>query len=97
MKNIWYEVKKDFLCIKGKINKNWVDFYIFFEKFVIKYFFCENWGDLNIFFLIIVERGFKVVYFLLFCNIIKSNREIFILLDYSIMLYRIIIYKVGGI
>lgn len=50
MKNIWYEVKKDFLYIKGKINKNWVDFYIFFEKFVIKYFFCENWGDLNIFF-----------------------------------------------
>lgn len=96
MKNIWYEMKKDFLYIKGKINKNWVDFYFFFEKFVIKYLWKLGWFE-YIFFLIIVERGFKVVYFLLFCNIIKSNREIFILLDYSIMLYRIIIYKVGGI
>lgn len=59
MKNIRYETKKDFLYIKGKTNKNWADPHSLFEKFAIKHFFYENWGDLNTFFLTIVERGLK--------------------------------------
>lgn len=97
MKNIRYETKKDFLYIKGKTNKNWADPHTFFEKFAIKHFFYENWGDLNTFFLTIVERGFKVAYLLSSRNTTKSNREILILLDYSTMLHRTIIHKVGGI
>lgn len=57
MKNIRYEAKKDFLCIKGKTNKNWADPHTFFEKFGIKHFFCENWGDLNTFFFYYLSRG----------------------------------------
>lgn len=82
---------------KGKTNKNWADPHTFFEKFAIKHFFYENWGDLNTFFLTIVERGFKVAYLLSSRNTTKSNREILILLDYSTMLHRTIIHKVGGI
>lgn len=94
MKNIRYEAKKDFLCIKGKTNKNWADSHTLFEKFAIKHFFCENWGDLNtFFFLLFVERGFKVAYLLSSRNTTKSNREIVILLDYSTMLHRTIYIK----
>lgn len=57
MKNIRYEAKKDFLCIKGKTNKNWADPHSLFEKFAIKHFFCENWGDLNTFFFYYLSRG----------------------------------------
>lgn len=57
MKNIRYEAKKDFLCIKGKTNKNWADPHTFFEKFAIKHFFYENWGDLNTFFFYYLSRG----------------------------------------
>lgn len=64
-----------------------------FEKFAIKHFFYENWGDLNTFFLTIVERGFKVAYLLSSRNTTKSNREIVILLDYSTMLHRTIYIK----
>lgn len=28
-----------------------------FEKFAIKHFFCENWGDLNTFFFTICREG----------------------------------------
>lgn len=28
-----------------------------FEKFAIKHFFCENWGDLNTFFFYYLSRG----------------------------------------
>lgn len=57
MKNIRYEAKKGFLCIKGKTNKNWADPHTFFEKFAIKHFFCENWGDLNKFFFYYCREG----------------------------------------
>lgn len=57
MKNIRYETKKDFLYIKGKTNKNWADPHSLFEKFAIKHFFYENWGDLNTFFFKLLSRG----------------------------------------
>lgn len=94
MKNIRYETKKDFLYIKGKTNKNWADPHSLFEKFAIKHFFCENWGDLNTFFFYYLSRGgFKVAYLLSSRNTTKSNREILILLDYSTMLHRTIYIK----
>lgn len=95
MKNIRYEAKKDFLCIKGKTNKNWADSHTLFGKFAIKHFFCENWGDLiwTHFFLLFVERGFKVAYLLSSRNTTKSNGEILILLYYSTMLHRAIYIK----